>query len=368
MKKILSLMICLAMAAWPLFSVSAADDTHIEYVSLTKSESAARALDEMGIIEGVGSDPTGRISYGHDQFLTREEALAISIRLLGKEEEALKGDWSSPFSDYSAWAAPYVGYGYQHGLTEGTSPTTFAGQKAVTAEQFLTFLLRCLGYTDPEDFVWNAPSELCEGLGISVPESCTGYSFRRGDAFFLTWQAMAARLKDSDDTLAKNLGGFPEGNDDPDVAVYYGNPTLEWHGFSWVDAIDILLVYDPSAPVYSQDGSLCGDRIIAFSPDGAEQQLIGPDFGRPIYDLTGFSRTAFSFITSEQGEGGWISYAYHVEFNRSKPSGVELWVESAVSEDPDDNERVLFRAEQQRIQTLGLGYEGVDLNYEIEDE
>ena len=49
------------------------------------------------------------------------------VRLLGKEEEALAGNWDLPFTDVSKTSAayPYIGYAYANGLTNGTSATTF---------------------------------------------------------------------------------------------------------------------------------------------------------------------------------------------------------------------------------------------------
>lgn len=46
------------------------------------------------------------------------------IRLLGKESEATKGTWSTPFIDVVDWAKSYVRYAYVNGLTTGMSSKT----------------------------------------------------------------------------------------------------------------------------------------------------------------------------------------------------------------------------------------------------
>jgi hypothetical protein len=71
------------------------------------------------------------------------------IRLLGKEAEATGSYWWHPFTDVDDWASSYVGYAYQKGITNGISATKFGGGATPsTAAQYVTFVLRALGYVE----------------------------------------------------------------------------------------------------------------------------------------------------------------------------------------------------------------------------
>ena len=114
-------------------------------------------------MNGTGTDESGNISTGVEQSLTRQETVTLLVRLLGLEEEAKSGRWDTPFTDVAAWAAPYVGCAYAKGLAAGTSSTTFSGEASITMEQFLTLMLRALGYSDAQgDFSWQDPYALSD--------------------------------------------------------------------------------------------------------------------------------------------------------------------------------------------------------------
>jgi len=125
------------------------------------------------------------------------------VRLLGKEAEAKAGTWTTPLTDVDAWAQPYVGYAYTHGLTTGISATVFGGNQSVTAAQYLTFVLRALGYVSGEDFQWDKAWELTDELGITHgeygPASTNG--FLRADVALVSKAAMSATPKGSDTPL-----------------------------------------------------------------------------------------------------------------------------------------------------------------------
>ena len=111
--------------------------------------SFANALKTLGLLRGAGTNADGTTDFALGRQATRAEALTMLIRLLGKETEALEGTWQHPFTDVDAWAEPYVGYAYSTGLTKGISATQF-GTGYVTFQQYMTFLMRALGYTDAD--------------------------------------------------------------------------------------------------------------------------------------------------------------------------------------------------------------------------
>ena len=143
-KKIVSLFLALSLA----FSLS------VPALAATPEEAQddAELLYNLGLFLGSSTNPDGTPNFALDRAPTRAEAVTILVRLLGAEDEALAGTWNTPFTDVPTWAQPYVGYAYNKGYTNGVSSTTFGASNAVSTAQFLTFLLRSLGYQDGVDF------------------------------------------------------------------------------------------------------------------------------------------------------------------------------------------------------------------------
>lgn len=190
-KSILSLIIMLAMSLTLLMPAYAA--------SIPEAETKAAALKQLGLFKGVSDT-----DFNLDRAPTRIEALIMLIRALGKESEALDGNWSHPFTDVDSWADKYVGYGYEKGLTKGVSVTEF-GIGSADSDMYLTFMLRALGYSDTAgDFTWNAPDTLAKAVGI-LPDGVNTASFLRADAVLVSWAALEADLKGGSQRLAKKL-------------------------------------------------------------------------------------------------------------------------------------------------------------------
>jgi hypothetical protein len=149
---------------------------------------------------------------------TRVEALVMLVRILGKEDEALNGEWSHPFTDVPEWAGSYVGYAYQTGLTNGSSATEF-GTGPASAAMYLTFILRALGYSDAggEDFTWDNPFILAYYVGI-LPGCVDVDAFLRADVVSVSYAALdGVYLKDGSTSLAGKLvasGVFTQGEYD----------------------------------------------------------------------------------------------------------------------------------------------------------
>ena len=144
-----------------------------------------------------------------DRAPTRIEALVMLIRLLGVENDAKNGTWSHPFTDVPDWAAPYVGYAYEKGLTAGVSDTLFGTDELSNAAQYLTFVLRALGYSDADgDFVWNKSNEKAAEIGLigadDYPDLENG-EFLRADTVIISYSALSVRMKDTKTTLVASL-------------------------------------------------------------------------------------------------------------------------------------------------------------------
>ncbi len=189
MKRVLSalLAVCLLLAMIPA-----------AYAAQTEATEAADTLYELGLFKGTGTDADGKPVFDLDRAPTRAEAVTMLVRLLGKESEAKSGSWTTPFTDVAAWAKPYVGYAYANGLTTGVGKGLFGGGRPVTAAQYLTFVLRALGYESGTDFSWDTAWTLTDALGITNGQyhAGTNNSFLRADAALVSVCALGAAAKD----------------------------------------------------------------------------------------------------------------------------------------------------------------------------
>ena len=197
MKRIIALTLCLFVFSFavvtPVASVEAQRD-------VTYEETLARALKDLGLFKGVSEN-----DFDLMRAPTRVEAMVMLIRILGKENEALSGNYQHPFVDVVDWADRYIGYAYASGLTKGVSDTTY-GSGDASASMFLTFVLRALGYsdTDGQDFTWDNPFALAQQIGILTDEVDI-INFWRADVATVAFSALSAKLKGTEMTLAQKL-------------------------------------------------------------------------------------------------------------------------------------------------------------------
>ena len=172
----------------------------------TEATDAANMLYELGLFNGTGTNADGSPIFDLGRAPTRAEAVTMLVRILGKEEEAKSRTWDIPFTDVADWAKPYVGYAYANGLTSGTSATTFGGDATVSATQYLTFILRALGYDSSTDFKWDVAWELSDKLGFTSGEYNAGTkTFLRGDVAKISCAALSAGLKNEETLLIQDL-------------------------------------------------------------------------------------------------------------------------------------------------------------------
>ena len=152
----------------------------------TAEDSAALRLQALGLFIGTGTD------FELHRPAKRTEAVVMLIRLLGQEAKALEQTADYPYDDVPAWANRYVAYAFATGLTNGVGDGVF-GEGEATARQFLTFVLRSLGYRDEstggEDFSWRSPENLALELGlIRGLADLEGYN--RGNCVFAMEKAL----------------------------------------------------------------------------------------------------------------------------------------------------------------------------------
>ena len=104
----------------------------------------AEALKPLGVFIGTEK------GFELERPATRMEAAVMLTRLLGKEEQAREESNSHSFEDVPEWGGFYVGYLYKNGLAAGVSESQFGSEGKCTAQMYVTFVLRALGYSDKE--------------------------------------------------------------------------------------------------------------------------------------------------------------------------------------------------------------------------
>lgn len=178
-------------------------------VASVDAEHAAQSLYDLGLFQGTGNNADGTPNFDLDRTPTRAEAVTMLVRLLGKDAEAKAGTWETPFTDVADWAKPYVGYAYTNGLTTGTSDTTFGGDATVNATQYLTFVLRALGYTSGTDFQWDSAWTKSDEIKLTIGVyNANTANFTRGDVAYISESALYTKGKGEDKTLGEKMGKF----------------------------------------------------------------------------------------------------------------------------------------------------------------
>ena len=197
MKKSISFVLALALILCMIPTAFAADG---------EATGAADALHALGLFQGTGTDTNGKPIYDLDRAPTRAEAVTMLVRLLGKEDEAKAGTWATPFTDVPNWAKPYVGYAYANKLTSGTSASTFGGSSSITATQYITLVLRALGYESGTDFQWDKATVLSDQIGLTNAEyKNSSLAFHRGDIACISFNSLGSKSKDTEKTLFNKL-------------------------------------------------------------------------------------------------------------------------------------------------------------------
>ena len=160
----------------------------------------ADALHEMGLFQGTST------GYDLDRAPTRAEASAMLVRLLGQEEAAQALTYTAPFTDVLDWAKPYVQYLYENGLANGKSETDFGASDPCTAQQYATFLMRALGYSDTDgDFTYTDALDFAAEKGVVNPYNCDVSNFLRDDVVAMSYTALSVAPKSGETDLLTKL-------------------------------------------------------------------------------------------------------------------------------------------------------------------
>ncbi len=266
---------------------------------------AAETLYSLNLFNGIGKDSKGDIIFDLDRAPTRQEAITTLVGLLGKTEEAKSTDYAIPFTDVAEWAKPYVAYAYTKGYASGITDTSFGAEQKVRATQYITFVLRALGYEVGTDFQWDKAWLLSDKLGFTENlYNGNTKEFTRGDLALISRNALYQYIKGTNKQLINVLGERPLTEADipltEKLALYvdfgdiggfchegvsFGTHSGDYYGFLLLNG-KIISDYSINVPLNNQvefdiaeDGTLyftlkeSGETTVTFDYKGAQLHI-----------------------------------------------------------------------------------------------
>jgi|GEM_PF-2820150 len=221
LKKLIAVIMVVAMIASLMVPALAA-----------QNEDLAKMLQELGLFKGYSDT-----ELGLDDGLTREQALAFMLRVMGLEDEVQAMDAEEvaeymgrvvdPETVTATWAHPYVAYAIKHDLTRGVNNkiypnVEFDGQRVISGKEFIRFILNGLGFT-PEVVGWDDVLDKAQEIGLLTAGEVVRYGsiqeMTRDEAVYVLVSALDATTVDGI-TLAQAL--YNAGAVDKETLAKYG--------------------------------------------------------------------------------------------------------------------------------------------------
>ena len=193
-KKFFALILCAALFATLFVPASAAS---------VSADEAVATLSALGLLIGSGGD------LALTRPVTRAEAAVMLLRLMGLYDTAETVSLKSAFSD-AGWADVYLGFAYDAGIVKGRTDTYFGSNETVSARDFVTMVLRALGYDEDVDFTYGTSLAFADAIGLTHGEYSADGGFIREDLALVSYTALTMKPKGADrrliDTLYMNGG------------------------------------------------------------------------------------------------------------------------------------------------------------------
>ena len=145
---------------------------------------------DAGLLRALGLFAGTEAGDDLDRSMTRAEAAVMLVRLFGAADDMPAQTYPTPFADLPDWAAPYVSWLYQRGLTHGTGAQTFSPDAPITRDAYMLFLGRALGYAD------NATASGKGLFSAADYQAGLGQTVTRGEAVSLTVAALFSTCAD----------------------------------------------------------------------------------------------------------------------------------------------------------------------------
>ena len=162
-------------------------------VVIREAKECADTLYDFGLFKGTDK------GYELEKSLTREESAAILVRLLGEEDKVKSDDFDEIFVDVDKdrWSYAYVMYCYEHNITKGTGADTFSPDVQIDANQFITLMMRLLGYTEVNpDTALEKSVEYKLLPEEKIDELTTKKVFTRSDMVQIVYNSLKTQMDD----------------------------------------------------------------------------------------------------------------------------------------------------------------------------
>jgi len=193
MKKKIALLLAIAMCASGVQSVYAKEET---------PEARAQALYNLGLFKGSDN------GFELENNATRGQIAITLIRLMGKEAKAQMQINTHPFYDVPQWADKSIAWLYENYYINGVEWNEYGFEQMASPQQFVTMLLRTLGYSDTNglDFTYDNALGFAQSIGlVSNAEKYNTPTLSRADMVSLAYEALCLPIKNSRRTLARKL-------------------------------------------------------------------------------------------------------------------------------------------------------------------
>lgn len=190
-----------AVCAMLLSGCDRAQNDGEETLPIDETETAY-ALKDIGVFKGDGD------SFNLDTVPDRVQAAVMVVRMQGETQAVTdafaSGESENPFADVTeAWAEPYTAWVY------GGDPALGAGKghAPCPAAEYVTFMLRALGYTDSgdkPDFTYDTAIPFAKKQGIYL-DAFDGETFDRGQMVSITYLTLSTDVRGTEHSLLWSL-------------------------------------------------------------------------------------------------------------------------------------------------------------------
>lgn len=169
-----------------------------------------QVLQAIGLIQGDGGD------IKEEDFITREELTTLLVRTMGKNKDfqAFELPKTPTFSDVPAdhWAAKYIEFAYQRGITGGIGDGKFGLGERVTYNQASLFMLKNLNYNEAKAIDYaTASQQIADKYGLKLDYRTIGGTYLlRGQVFELLAKSLTMKPATATGFVKIDLIGLSE--------------------------------------------------------------------------------------------------------------------------------------------------------------
>lgn len=205
LKKFLAVVLAVAMIASSMATAFAADDP------LAEKYPEAALMRDLGILKGS----TGVTEAYLQQKPVRIQAAILTLRLMGKEEEALAYSGLAHFEDKIAdtyWAKNVMGYLKNNPAYGwyGDNQGKLNPESKIQKEEFAKVLLKAMGYDQGTHYEWSGVMHAYKAAGLTYLEDVDADGITMNDIAVAIDEALRKPVRGSTETLASKLAGLNE--------------------------------------------------------------------------------------------------------------------------------------------------------------